>query len=216
MPLKLKDRLSSWKGRFFLHDNMPGPFHETESIFVHIPKAAGSSVSMSLYGIQVGHRTFKDYTFCSAKKAESYRSFAVCRDPLQRAFSAFEYIKRGGITEYDRRICYKYDLSTMDFNSFVLDKLYVMCRAGVLHFLPQHHFVERYANGPIGVKRIFHLESLSDDFSEIYDYVRRKDESGQIRKLNKGMATDRDFPKDVRDEIRKVYERDYWVFGYSL
>jgi hypothetical protein len=41
-------------------DNLPEPFLRTRSLFIHIPKAAGTSIVMELYGCQVGHRTLRE------------------------------------------------------------------------------------------------------------------------------------------------------------
>ena len=62
------------------------PFLETRSMFVHIPKTAGISVGLSLYGGKSGdHRTIRDYKLCFSKaEFDSFFKFAFVRNPWDR------------------------------------------------------------------------------------------------------------------------------------
>ena len=53
-------------------------FCDTQSIFVHIPKSAGISIGLSLYGRKTGdHRTIADYKLCFTKNEfQSFFKFA--------------------------------------------------------------------------------------------------------------------------------------------
>src|SRR5262245_10579050 len=80
----------------------PEFFDATRSIFVHVPKAAGTSVSLALYGMQVGHRTWREWRELNPRKFNTYFKFAVVRDPIARFASAFYFLRGGGMNAHDR------------------------------------------------------------------------------------------------------------------
>lgn len=59
------------------------PFDKHKSIFVHIPKCAGVSVSRALYGnLAGGHTSFDKYTnIFEPKRISEYFTFTVVRNP---------------------------------------------------------------------------------------------------------------------------------------
>lgn len=65
-------------------------------IFIHVPKCAGTSVSSSLYGKSLGHHTARELRAFAPERFDRQDSFAVLREPVERAFSAYLYLLRGG------------------------------------------------------------------------------------------------------------------------
>ena len=69
-------------------------------VFLHIPKAAGTSVCSALYGGRVGH-----FTLAEVRRARRYArvrhlpGFTIVRDPLSRLLSSYRYASNGGGTE---------------------------------------------------------------------------------------------------------------------
>jgi hypothetical protein len=68
---------------------------QARALFVHIPKNAGQSVSMALYGLQVQHATIRYYQRAAPDIAR-LPSFAILRDPVDRFVSAYRYGRAGG------------------------------------------------------------------------------------------------------------------------
>ena len=60
------------------------PFDRTRSIFVHVPKCAGISISRALYGnLGGGHTTFNEYaTIFEPHAFRRYFKFAICPQSL--------------------------------------------------------------------------------------------------------------------------------------
>ena len=105
----------SAKGDFSLR-----PFDEHQSIFVHITKSAGTSVSRSLFGYMPYHRTAIDYRVIYGRKIfEKYFKFAFVRNPWDRLYSAFRYLKAGGWDEKDKVWAENNIAAYEDFTSFV-------------------------------------------------------------------------------------------------
>jgi hypothetical protein len=71
---------------------------ETGLLFVHIPKAAGTSISQALYGFQVKHASIRLSRRVAGGRLARLPSFAVLRDPVDRFVSAWRYGRAGGST----------------------------------------------------------------------------------------------------------------------
>lgn len=67
-------------------------------IFIHVPKCAGSSVNDALYGRFMGHIPADIIArFCTAQTA-AIPAFALLRDPVARAVSAYRFVRAGSGT----------------------------------------------------------------------------------------------------------------------
>jgi hypothetical protein len=71
-------------------------------LFIHIPKAAGTSICMALYGMPtLGHQKIRDWHSWFPRSSRRITTFSVMRDPVDRFVSAFHFLKKGGITPED-------------------------------------------------------------------------------------------------------------------
>ncbi len=212
LSLQIKRAIRHTYERAFVATNLPRPFLHIGAIFIHIPKAAGSSVAMGLYGCQIGHRTLREYLTVDRKTTESLFSFTVCRDPLDRLYSAFRFLKQGGMTRSDKAWAKRNLTPEMCFEEFVRERLNLRSVTSYIHFVPQHRFVERYHLGPVGVDLICRFESIENDFRRVCD---RLQIDLELEQLNKSQdKTDIDLSPEGRAIVRTQYARDYWLFGY--
>lgn len=66
-------------------------------IFVHVPRAAGTSIARALYGQAcTHHHSMRYYRALDPEFCAHAPSFAVLRDPLDRFASAFFFVRAGG------------------------------------------------------------------------------------------------------------------------
>ncbi len=65
-------------------------------IFVHIPKAAGTSVAHALYGRSTGHISASEIRRFCPDLFGQLPSFAISRNPWDRLVSAFSFVRQGG------------------------------------------------------------------------------------------------------------------------
>jgi len=64
-------------------------------IFVHIPKAAGTSINQALYGRFMGHITARTIKRWSPRAVQQLPTFCVTRNPWDRLVSAYRFATRG-------------------------------------------------------------------------------------------------------------------------
>ena len=78
-------------------------FEEKKCIFFHIPKTAGISVSTALFGnVKWGHRNVAFYkSHFGEKFFNSLYKFSFVRNPYDRLYSAFTFLKNGGMNNQD-------------------------------------------------------------------------------------------------------------------
>ncbi|WP_198350638.1 sulfotransferase family protein [Sphingomonas prati] len=65
-------------------------------LFIHVPKNAGTSLSMALYGHAITHDTMRYYERVAPGFVASAATVAVVREPVERFVSAFRYATNGG------------------------------------------------------------------------------------------------------------------------
>ena len=65
-------------------------------VFIHVPKSAGTSISLMLYGSFVGHVTVRDILRYGSDATRALPRFAIVRNPWDRAVSAWRFARAGG------------------------------------------------------------------------------------------------------------------------
>lgn len=213
MELATKQMLRRVYERITLKVNVPQPCIHRGCLFVHIPRAAGSSLCLSLFGSQIGHRKLKEYQIGLDRRIEHLLKFTVCRDPIDRAFSGYSFLKEGGLTRSDDNWAKKHKLAQMSFDGFVRDVLIHEIRNPHVHFIPQHEFVERYKFGPVGVDVICRYENLAEDIGAVTETLGLKVD---LPHTNASTRQPVEHDPATMDTLKRLYARDYYVFGYSL
>lgn len=199
------------------------PFADTLSIFIHIPKTAGTSVRTALYGANVGyHMSLRDYYL--AYSAEEYLGrfkFAFIRNPWDRLYSTYCYLSSNRCTKMDRMFWASH-FGGIDFIEFV-DLIKQRGLPGYLHFLPQISFLcpsrfPLFASRELGVNFIGIFENLDSDFS----YISRKlGVSASLEHLNSSRQRRHDsflhsYSSDSAAVVAKLYASDIHAFRYSF
>jgi len=198
------------------------PFLENRCIFVHVPKAAGISVAASLFGnLGGGHTSLGIYQLVFTKQEyDSFFKFTFVRNPWDRIFSAFHFLKKGGFNQYDRRWATEHLADYSTFDEFV--KKWVT-RKNVLkyvHFVPQFRFVCLPEQAGPGVDFLGYFENLNEDFRYVQNRLNK--DRGQALPHKNRTSSDRklDFREHYNETTRSivadVYETDIRMFGYDF
>jgi hypothetical protein len=192
-------------------------FEPTKSIFIHVPKAAGTSIARAIYGMNVGHRKAIDYCNVSAKEFNTHFSFAFVRNPWDRAVSAYNFVKQSG-TEYVQPIpnaTYQSEVFE-SFDRFVLEWLVNadLSKEDVV-FEPQY----KYICNKKGTIIVDHIEKVENMENGILFLQEKLDVEIKIANLNQSTRK-KDFRSYYNEETKKaiaeIYKKDIELFNYSF
>lgn len=194
------------------------PFDQHRCIFVHVPKAAGVSVAMALFGnLAGGHDDASEYCRIFGRDFWRYFKFTFVRNPYTRLVSAYEFLRAGGHPawpsnrEFRDHVLSEY----VDFQDFVLRWLKPNPR-WPQHFRPQHKFLE--VGGKLVMDFVGRVERIEEDFATVRQ---RLGVQAQLRRANETHHNRpplaRYYTSDaVQRRIQDVYAKDFELFGYSV
>ena len=191
------------------------PFDDNQCIFIHITKSAGTSVAKSVFGYLPYHYTAIDYRVIYGRKTfKRYFKFAFVRNPWDRLYSAYRYLKAGGWNDTDKAWA-KDNLSQYNsFNDFVKQWLTKSNIKKHRHFWPQSQFICDNRNNLL-IDYLAYFETINDD----YNLIRNKIGIGSdIAHHNSNPGNDyRDvYDDESRDIVEKVYATDIALLGYDF
>ncbi|EGK8097832.1 sulfotransferase family protein [Campylobacter lari] len=185
-------------------------------IFIHVPKAAGTSIEKAIYETDKwlsGHTKAKDYNQVEFQKIFS---FGFVRNPHDRLVSAFFYLKKGGGNKEDSQWAQKHLNQYNSFEQFVLALNEVKIRNEIfkwIHFAPQYHFLCD-KNGDILVNFIGKTENIHNDFQTVLTRLNIK------RTLTTSNSSNHChylsyYNKTTYQIIYKLYQYDFELFNYK-
>lgn len=200
----------SAKGDFSLRS-----FDRYQCLFIHITKSAGTSVAKSLFGELPYHYTATQYRVIFGRRDfNRYFKFAFVRNPWDRLYSAYSYLKMGGWNAQDSE-WYRENLTHLpDFNAFVIHWLEPHRLRSHLHLTPQSDFVCNGRGIPL-INYLGYFETLRDDFAYI---TQRLGIEAQLAHINASRRTGyrEVYTPEVIDKVRLLYRHDIENFGYDF
>lgn len=194
----------------------PEPFRRQGCLFIHVPKCAGSSVGDALFGgWRAGHLPLYWYEQQFPTEYATAFKFSFVRDPLERAFSAYVYL-RGNELRPRHQAAKRLVSSYQGFDDFVARWLNVDNVRRQIHFAPQTDFLMD-SLGHLALDFIGYQEHLERDFTALCELL------GCNRTLphsNPSLRREVLPVKDIctartREIVRRVYQRDYELLGYA-
>lgn len=184
------------------------------AIFIHVPKAAGGSVSRAIYGRPLGHFYAVDIRrVLPADFARLYK-FSVVRHPVDRLLSAYRFARAGGTADMAIRSPRRYQTAEFEtFERFVLEWLTerdVASLDGV--FRPQYLYL---CDGKdIIVDEIFRFEEVGKGMAErLSRALGRTVVIGHYNRTRQGDPPH--ISRACRSVIETLYREDFEVFGFK-
>lgn len=198
------------KGSFSLK-----PFDQHECIFVHITKSAGTSVALALFDYLPYHHTARDYRVIYGRKTfERYFKFAFVRNPWDRLYSAYSYLKGGGWDDDDKKWADTY-LSAFDsFESFVIGAFDKSWLSRHLHFKPQIEFIGDRANRPL-IDHLMYFETIAADYNVLSQRL-GLDSRLEHRNPSKRAGYREIYTEPMKAIVAEAYAEDIACFGYEF
>ena len=185
-------------------------FKNLNCIFFHIPKTAGMSVSNALFGdVKWGHRNVSFYkSHYGENLFNSFFKFCFVRNPYDRIFSAFTFLKNGGINNQDLKFSKSHLHKYNSFNDFVLRGLEKEEIMNWIHFRPQYTFVCD-KNDNLVMNFVGKMENLSADFNVVCKHLNIDSE---LKKINVNSTKKIYFSEEVKSIIKLKYQKDFSLF----
>ena len=209
-------------------------FKEINSLFIHIPKCAGSTVTSRIGEYFHGndwdkvrekrsmvkkkwaqHWGYQEYAeHISQDLLDGMFKFTFVRNPWDRAVSEFMYVKSSGCS------CNKKKVSQLDFQEFV--ERGFLCSYG-RHKLPQKKFITN-SKGEIVADAVFRFEDFEKDFSFLARKFNLKDKRCLNRSFNRTRSPSQKIKKPYWEYynsktkilIDSMYMEDIEYFNYTF
>lgn len=190
-------------------------FTEQEAIFVHITKSAGTSVALSLFGALPYHYTAWHYRVIFGRRDfERYFKFSIVRNPWDRLYSAYNYLKNGGWDDKDKAWAEHHWAGINDFNQFVLEWLTPERLSSHLHLRSQSYFLFD-AKGNILIDYLGYFETIVTDFQAIAERVNPNATLTHTNASKRGDYKDA-YSDEAIEKVAMLYGEDIRNFGYGF
>jgi hypothetical protein len=177
-------------------------------VFIHIPKAAGMSISQALYGEQIKHLSIRLCRRMAGGRLADLPSFAVLREPTERFLSAYRYGRAGGSPS--NSVAESFFAQYRDFRSIddALDHVeQAIGPYAVDHiYRPQSWYVTD-AMGRIAVDRLLRMEDIARLPLLVPGFPKRA-----VPRLNRSAPSDILLTRAQRSRLHRLYEPDYTLW----
>ncbi|MDC3050660.1 sulfotransferase family protein, partial [Flavobacteriales bacterium] len=142
----------------------------------------------------------------------SLYKFCFVRNPYKRLFSAYTFLKEGGINNQDLEFSKSYLKEYINFNEFVLKGLERKEIMNWVHFKPQYTFICD-ENDKVVMDFIGKVENLKTDFNTVCKHLNIKSE---LQTLNKSKIIKNEFSEEIKTIIKLKYQKDFNLFYPDL
>jgi len=186
-------------------------FDKRRLIFVHVPKAAGTSISQTLYGGSAWHYSAAELRLINPLKFGRYPKVSFVRNPFDRLRSTFAYAP-----DDSHRFRYSsltFLLRYATYQDFLSEGLCEELIRTHYFFWTQHKYLHIGARSPLDF--IGRFERLDDDYARLaqrYNLAKTP-----LPHLNRSTpkAQEAALPARLVAKIRRLYAIDFDAFGYS-
>lgn len=195
---------------------LPTSFVTHKCVFIHVPKCGGSSLcSALLEGRWPGHLPYYWYQQQFPEHCARSFKFAFVRDPLERAYSAYAYLRGNNMSRRDHE-AQALVASYRDFDDFVAQWLHPDNLRRQLHFVPQTDFLVDQM-GRMSMDFLGRHEHIERDFRYLCE---RLGVDTLLPHLNVSLGRRNEPVREfcslrTRRLVRRAYQRDYEVLGYE-
>lgn len=196
-------------------------FEQAGVAFIHVPKAAGTSIAHALYGRSTTHVTAAVARLYAPERWDAFPSFGVVRNPWDRALSAYRFARAGGGSGPEAVPIIGPEHYTgpafSSFARFVEEWLTERDLETADHvFRPQWRYLCD-AGGCALVGHIGRFEDLDAVARHAGDLLGRPVSIGRTNVTEGGGGAYRDaYTPELRRRIGRLYERDVELFGYRF
>jgi hypothetical protein len=188
-------------------------------VFIHVPKAAGTSINQALYDRFMGHVRATDIQRWAPRAIRALPSFAITRNPWERLVSAYRFATRGhGVGGYQAGVWRPQQYRIPEFESFetfVKDWLAELDVAALDPiFQPQHLFICD-ENRRVLVDHVGQLEDLGPTFEFIRDHTGSPPSLERSNLSGVPVDYEQFYTPELTRVVARIYREDIELFGYD-
>jgi chondroitin 4-sulfotransferase 11 len=200
---------------------IPSAFRRDNVIFVHVPKAAGSTINLGLFGYRIGHSSIGSFWQADPAFTEQAFKFSFVRHPYLRFVSAYRYLLKGGMSSRDAEYSQCYAQEFASLRSFAEASEQADFRKAIIHLRPQWEFLSLPANAPYKVfmdyvgKTEFLNEHINMLSALVSETIATRLTAVKETRLNATQYSGTEIDTDVFQKIRLIYQDDFELFGYD-
>ena len=179
---------------------------DNKLLFIHVPRAGGTSVAHALYGGPINHYSIRYFRTINPKLCERATSFALLRDPYERFKSSYFFIlNRGGPLARlsDVFVEQTAQIVTVDDYLAFLESRDPIRMDFVMR--PQSWFVCDPVTGAPLVKNLFR-QGVDDD--RLRSFLHRHG-VGELPWLNRGSRHNLELTPEQKRRIECIYASDF-------
>lgn len=192
-------------------------------IFIHIPRAAGTSIKEALELQGRGHLPWQYYYLVYPDQWNSYTKFTVVRNPWDRVVSAYHYAKMEKSYWHDNlnRIAPHPDYELLSKRTFSECCEILKNRRNLLKhesWHPQHLWVAKTENGnnSLMVDFVLRYENLENDFKVLCEKLEIKNiYLPRVNPSNHGNYRIC-YTEETKEIIGNLYKKDTELFKYEF
>lgn len=188
-------------------------------IFIHVPKNGGTSINSAVYGQFMGHYRVCDIERFRPDLFRRLPSLAVTRNPWARAYSAWNFARRGTSMGDGAQIHHAERYQGRNFASF--DRF-------IMEWLPSRK-LEREDNvfrpqsqyllnrvGAIGVSHLGAIEDVRTYLPFLEEALGRKVDIGRLNRTSDPNSYRKSYTSEMRDMLASCYPDDIERFNYDF
>lgn len=181
-------------------------YDKANLIYIHIPKAAGTSICDAIFRDDPWHFSADELRFINRKKFDTYKKIAFVRNPIDRIVSTYLYSKTHIEKNPNTSINFLKDVDSIDdFVERFLDAKLV----------EEHYFFwtqDLYIGDEVSF--IGKFENIKSDFIKLKDSFGIKNDIEHKNKSKKSKEII-NIKKSNLDKIIDLYSKDFERFGYD-
>lgn len=185
-------------------------------LFIHVPKAAGTSVSRAIYGTSIGHSKAVNIKAANCELFNQLYKFSVIRDPWSRLVSSHRFIKNSGTNEVFIRKAKRHKDIPENFRNFVLDWL---CKKKLddlnIVFTQQSDFI--FDNSDLLlVDEVFEIGNLDSLQFKLSSMLGRNITFDHLNVTDGGKRLSDIYDYELIDVVSDLYHRDIKLLGFDV
>jgi len=157
----------------------------------------------------------------SPSELDRFFKFTFVRNPWDRAYSAYRFLKKGGMNDRDAAWARENLAGYPDFDTFVKGWMSRKNVLDALHFRPQYLFLTLPFGRGLCMDFVGHFENLEEGYRYVRSRLLGEESDAELVHANRSRAPapppyPEVYSEEAREIVADVYREDIEFFGYTF